>query len=270
MNSFFGKRKNETDRNPASGQARSNADMPDLESLLNADGMVNDLPAAPSATAARPNRSGTFTVRTADGDSVEAAEVLTVLRDVAEGGLLVQIGDKVYRNPPALADSDFKRRFNTIMSELAKSLSTPAARTTSEMRDLTSALPAAPDAPISPPPMMTPPVTSASPPSSSFDLPKYTLPETSIPPRGLGRRPPKPTNEPIPEINVGGSVESFLQHKLSQTPTFAGRRIHILPAVKGGVVIEVDGTFYETVSDIEADDVRTFLQSTIDEWGSRQ
>jgi hypothetical protein len=101
------------------------------------------------------------------------------------------------------------------------------------------------------------------------DLPKFTLNETPISAKPL-RRVPKPTNDPIPEINVGGSIEAYLQHRLAITPEFAGRSIHIRSSPKGGVIIEVDGRQYEAVGDVEDTDAKLFLAETIEEWQSRQ
>ena len=74
---------------------------------------------------------------------------------------------------------------------------------------------------------------------------------------------------PVPEINIAGAIETYLQHKKSLTPEYANRSIHIYPAPGGGVSIEVDGKYFEAVSDVTDADVREFLSETISEWQDR-
>jgi hypothetical protein len=75
---------------------------------------------------------------------------------------------------------------------------------------------------------------------------------------------------PLPELNIAAAIEAYLQHRLGATRRFLGRRIHVHSAPNGGVRIEVDGTFYEAVSDITDEDVREFVSATIQEWQDRQ
>ena len=263
----------------------SEYDMPDVDDLLTSE-PIGSVPAP-----ARIANAGTYSVRTADGEMLEVVEVLSVLRDVAEGGLLIQIGDQVVRNPPALADSEFKRRFNSTVSELAKSLSTPATRPappppkpTPVSVPVDPSEPTAAPIPVDEPPLdvltdlppvaptdarrstSTTPIVGAAP----GDLPKFNLGDNPLPVNKPLRRVPKPTNAPIPEINVGGSVEAYLQHRLSITPEFAGRSIHIVNSPKGELLIEVDGKHYDSISDVEDIDAKLFLAETIEEWQSRQ
>ena len=244
-------------------------DLPDLDVLTS----------APVAAAPPPSRpAGMQRLRLTEGEAVEAVEVLTILRDVADGGLLVQIGDKVYRNPPAVADPEFKRRFNLTMKELASgnrvTLETPAVKppppavteTAPEATEPSAAPPAAP------PPRVTTsearPVT-APPPTVPLpgDLPKFKMPDQIDTSRRGRKAPPK---EVIPEINIAAAIESYLQHKLAQTPAYATRSIHVRPAAHGGVEIDVDGHIYEAVSDIADAEIRAFMANTIEEWQSRQ
>jgi hypothetical protein len=253
-------------------------DFPALDDLLNPASLPTE-----SALPPKTSRGGMFTVKLADGGEVEVAEVLTVLRDVAEGGLIIQIGDKAYRNPPALADAEFKRRFNSTLRDLSQNIvSAPAPKP--------AAPPPAPPTPVAddlpteaavlgasngtakaPPPMpapapVKPPVVAANVPLPG-DLPKFKLPDSPPTPPKRGR---KPAPEPIPEINIANAIEAFLQHKLSMTPEYSTRNIHVRPASHGGVHIEVDDKLYDTVGDVEDQSVRDFLTSTIAEWQSRQ
>lgn len=244
---------------------------------------------------ARPQRKGTFTIALTGGGEAEAVEVMTILRDVADGGLIIQIGDKSYRNPPALADAEFKRRFNMTVRDLYDSISrqslsvAPAPAASSGEMPAPPSEAAAPVADIQPelpsddvaqperdlrderPPVMTPPpavgaaILAAEP--VPGDLPKFKMPDTIEPPRRGRRRPPA---EPIPEINIAEAIEEFLQYKLRSASQFAGRSLHVRPAIGGGVKIEVDGLFYDSVSEVADAEVRAYLQAVIEEWQSRQ
>jgi hypothetical protein len=75
---------------------------------------------------------------------------------------------------------------------------------------------------------------------------------------------------PIPELNIPAAIEAYLQYKKQFSPEYAQRSIHVLPAMGGGVRIEVDGTYYESVGDVADNDIRAFLQATIQEWQKRQ
>lgn len=263
-------------------------DLPDLDSLVTQE--VPIIETAPPRVA----RSGTFSIRLTDGDDLEVVEVLTVLRDVTDGGLLIQIGDRIYRNPPALADAEFKRRFNTTISELAKNLSVGVPRPTKSAPPPPPrpGVPAeqarfAPPVPTPPPdepgneadmptdedflpPTNTPERSTGTLPAALYgDLPKFNLPDKPITTKPL-RRVPKPSNEPIPEIDVGGSVEAYLQYKVSQSPEFAGRSIHIRSNPQGGIKIEVDGVYYDSVAEVEDVVAQAFLRASIEEWQSRQ
>jgi hypothetical protein len=219
-------------------------DLPDLDMLAS--------PAPPpAAEPPPPPTSETFSLRLSEGETVEAAPVLTILRDVDSGGLIIQIGDKAYRNPPAFADADFRRRFQATLRDLSSSARTPEPKVV----PVESPVEPAGDLPTFP-----------SPPSIPGDLPKFKLPDAPIKPR----RGQRPSAEPIPEINIAGSIEAFLQHKLSITPEYSGRSIHVRPAMHGAVKIEVDGVFYDSVGEVEDEEVRQYLAATIEEWQARQ
>ena len=100
------------------------------------------------------------------------------------------------------------------------------------------------------------------------DLPKFRMPEKIEPPK-RGRV--KPERTPVPEINIAAAIESYLQHKLSMTGAFPGRSIHVSQSpLHGGVLIEVDGVFFEAVADIKDDAVREYIAAAIQEWQDRQ
>lgn len=236
------------------------ADFPDLDDLL------KTAPVTRSAT-------GTFRLQLAEGEETEVAEVFSVLRDLSDGGLIVQIGDKAYRHPASGADAEFRRRFETALRDLAAS-------TASAAPEQAPPAPTAPSEPVTETPVRpSPPAPTPSPvPDLAMpdlpdiplpgDLPKFRMPaKIETPKRGRI----KPDRTPVPEINIAAAIESFLQHKLSMTGDFAGRSIHVSQSPQhGGVLIEVDGTFFESVADITDDAVREYITATIQEWQDRQ
>ncbi len=251
----------------------SGHDMPDLNLLVESRtpspvAASSVSPAAPPRTA----RKGTSMVAVNDGDATEAAEVMTILRDVVDGRLLVQMGEKTLLN--VNNDAEFKERFMRIMRELGQVATKPP----------TAPAPTAPEE--SPPDVEEPPVSLASlvpppaPPSKPKapppppptpggkmpgDLPSYRLEDNPIPERKRGQ---KMEMKPIPEVNIAGAIEAYLQYKI-QNSEYAGRSIHIYPAPDGGVSIEVDGRFYDAVGDIGDDSVREFIATAIQEWQER-
>lgn len=251
--------------------AYETSEMPDLDTLLNSP------PPAPTARSARP---GVQPVTLTNGEAVEAIELLTVMRDVTSGGLIVQINDKKYRVAGSMSDADFRNKLKSLMKEVATALggSAPLSPQTSVPISAGHASPAPPAsatkspspasaaaAPVEPPRFSPPPppVTSA-----VFDLPKFSLENTSTP---MSRKELKQQmNAPIPQIDIAGAIEAFLQHKLATSAQFPGRQIHVKPAKDAGIRIQVDHQFFEAVSDVSEPDIQAFLQATIAEWQERQ
>jgi hypothetical protein len=237
-------------------------DLPDLDDLLK--GAPLTVPAQRPVQRA----ASTITLTTSAGENVDALEVMTILRAVEDGGLLIQIGDRIFRNPPALADAEFKRRFNSTVRDLYQSIG-DTSLTPKAAGEIAAAGPEADEVPPAPPRPAAPVTPTANVPAGASlpgDLPKFTMPDTFEKPK-RGRRQP---SDPVPEINIAEAIEEFLQFKLSMTPEYAERRIHVRAAVGGGLRIDVDEKSYEMVGDVEDADVRAFLQATIDEWQSRQ
>jgi hypothetical protein len=267
---------------PSVGYDSGSADLPDLDSFGSTDSFKSAAPARPTG--------GAYSVHLSEGEMVEAVEVLTILRDVAEGGLIIRIGDKAYRNPPAVADAEFKRRFHSTLRDLNGAQNPVVAKPAPAAYVAPAAPPPPPvapvvtateevasveaDAPLDEPNFDLPPLTPPPPPrvTGSFapapgDLPKFKMPDG---PPVKPKRGQRPVAEPIPEINIAASIEAFLQHKLSMTPQYAMRSIHVRPAAHGAVAIEVDGKFFDSVGEVDDTVVRQFLSSTIEEWQARQ
>jgi hypothetical protein len=258
--------------------AASAAELPDLDLLMNAEPAPEPVRAtqtAPSVQATGARRLSSVDVKLADGNMIHAQETLIVLRDPRDGKLIVQMSDTGHKS----LDGGIRAGFMDLMRELG------------QMATATSPAPAA--APVSAPPLespaavefvpavpvqaapVAPPMVSAAPPSPSGtgampgDLPKYSEMKDEIKSRGAFRA-SKSEMPPIPELNIPAAIEAYLQYKKQFSPEYAQRSIHVLPAMGGGVRIEVDGTYYESVGDVADNDIRAFLQATIQEWQKRQ
>lgn len=261
-------------------------EMPDLGLLVHAPPQVAAAavqaaaPTAPPAPA-RAARKGTFSITPKDGSSTEAVEVMTILRDVVDGRLIVQMGDRVFQN--INSDADFRDRFTRVLRELGESAAQVAASSSAASVALpvvppTELLDATEDsedsevmsAPPEPPPAAPPPakpVSSAPLPAGvklPGDLPSFKLDDNPIVKKGR-----KLQMKPVQELNVANAIESFLQFKLQNTPEYLGRSIHIYPSPDGGVSIEVDGRYYDAVGDIEDARIREFIAGAIQEWQER-
>jgi len=280
-------------------------DLPDLNALIDTTGLVDDTPepepelspppvppaarepiqAAPTPVSPPPSspqptpsqgqeqlNAGEHIIELNTGVKVKAEEVVTVLRDARDGRLVVRVEGTGYRT---LLDSpDVKKQFVAVMKELSTVVTEPDDNPPEADVVVESV---ATVQPSPPPPKPAPPSqTSAPKPTTSEeplpgDLPKFDLEESVTPKQGglfSGRL--KYEAQPVPELDIAGSIEAYLQYKLSATAAYPGREIHVHSAPGGGVRIQVDQTFYEAVSDVADDEVREFLSSTIAEWQERQ
>jgi hypothetical protein len=214
----------------------------------------------------------------ADGSSVDAVEVMAVMRDVVNGNLIVQISDKAYQSLAESGDADSQDRFIKVMRELSQ---IAAKVNKAPVASPTPATAPEPDVKAAPQPAPKPRLTSALPPPPPTeegalpgDLPKFRLEDQPppVPPPGLirgvigGKKPPA---SPVPEINIAGAIEAYLQHRLRSVPEYTGRSIHVHPSPDGGVSIEVDGRFFDAVSDVDDAEVREFIATVIAEWQDR-
>lgn len=232
----------------------------------------------------------TLTVELHTGDTVQAQEMLSILRDENDGRLMVQVDDRAYRT---LVDSpEAKKHFTRIMKELSQVILKPDSRPQPETEpepepDTPPATPEpkpAEETPASAPPAPDVPVQSdePSPETASKEaarltgdaddipglLPDYTIKEDEETyERGrFGRVKIKKPQEEVPELNIAEAINEYLQYRLTQTDAFNDRDIVIRPALNGGVRIFVDKNSYDFVDDIEDAEVRQFVRATIDEW----
>ncbi len=260
-------------------------DLPDLDSLVDTPQPKPAVAQAPvPAPPTRTAPAGTYSLQVSNGETAQAVEVVTILRDVMDGGLIIQMGDKVYRNLGS--DETFKSRFLTIMRELS-----PMVTQASKSKTVDE-LASSPDTP-EPEPVATPDAGAASlrdllvddepePPPAAVpppaidgkmpgDLPRFSMDEEpkTIKKRAglLGRT--KTEFVPVPELDLAGAIEAYLQHKLAHLPDFNQRSIHVHPSPDGGVSIEVDGQYYDAVGEVDDQAVRSLLAQTIQEWQER-
>ncbi len=230
--------------------------------------------------------------------------MVTILRDVVDGSLIVQMGDRAFRD--LSRDETFRNNFLKVMREFSpvvKNAPRPEPKSTPDaaapapprpqayeaipqpeqpeapepsdedsaphsLRDLLVAEELPSDTPAAPPLAPPPPAPGGIMPG---DLPRFSLedePQVVKKRAGLlGRQ--KTEFVPVPELNLAEAIETYLQHKLNHTPQYEGRSIHVHSAPDGGVAIEVDGVFYDSVGDVTDADVRAFLSATIQEWQAR-
>ncbi|MFZ4813912.1 MAG: hypothetical protein ACOYL5_05200 [Phototrophicaceae bacterium] len=221
---------------PAS-KSSATGDMPDLSVLLgiaDASNMTSAAVAAqPMAIAGEvPRQPGIVHVKLANGKTLEAAELLVMLRDRKTDELIVQIGDLAYSGSEANIDAEYSRRFVRLMRELREIAP-----------QLGSNGGGAP--PIVESPVMVAPVPA--------------------PVRVSGRgNAPKP--EATVELDLATEINRRVQAKVAKTDAFAGRVIQVMNAPDGGVRIEVDRQFYSAVDEITDVDVRELIASAIADW----
>lgn len=174
-----------------------------------------------------------------DAPPGDVIELLRVYRDLADGGLIVAIGDRAFRSLDELRSAELARRFEIVM------------------RDLDALAHPQPAAPL----------------RASQDRDEADDEITSPRDRSMLRQmtrvamgqPAEPPQEQ-PALSIADQIEELLQEHLRETPGFAGRKIHVRPALSGGVQIEVDGKFYEGVGDIEDEEVRAALVAVVRRW----
>jgi len=208
-------------------------------------------------------------LRTAGG----AIEVMRVLRDLADGSLIVEIDGVRYRSLREIGDPEAGRRFLGNVQALA--LFARLSKAEGSSLEHTGTTPS----PASQPPVPFEPASSdqpyqAAPPQTGYSpVPPFQTSSQATSPKqerrgGLFRQQAK-DEEPAPERNMTEEIEALLQYRLQMAPEMAHRSIHIRQGATG-VHVEVDGTTYEGVGEVPDNEVRTFIQAAIREWEARQ
>ncbi len=188
-----------------------------------------------------------------------AVEVMRILRDLADGSLIVEIDGRRYRSLNEIVEPQVGRRFMGNAQALADFAKLGKVRVPEEWAQVpASERPAASASqpvarPAPPPPPPPPPAEPAAPRRG-----------------GLFRRAQAEDEQPVEQPPIAEQIEELLQYRLTQTPELAHRSIHIRPAIDGGIRIEVDGRTYEGISDVDDEQIRAFLQETVRQWEARQ
>jgi hypothetical protein len=169
----------------------------------------------------------------------DVVELLRVYRDLDDGGLIVAMGDQQIRSPDDLHSAGLARRFENVLREMEAFARPGRAATARAGQDR--------EAPVDE-------IASLAPRSMLRQVTRVAMGQ---PVEGAPEQ---------PERSIADQVEELLQDHLRQMPQFAGRSIHIRPALSGGVQIEVDGVFYEGVGDVDDEEIRALLVTVVRAW----
>ena len=239
--------------------------------------------------------TGKVKVRLPSGATTQAYELLSILRDETDGRLMVLAGDKAYRS--LLNDPDVKQQFTSIMKDLSTIIlkpddrpekSVPTPLTNSEPIVTGAAPKASEKKQVMPQPEPAASESLAEDIADEVDLSIKAAKDLEIEERLPGdlpnmKLPDNPDNyekgrygwtkikrvDKAPELNIADAIEAYLQYRIEQHPAYQRRGIHIKPALGGGVKIEADGKAYNFVDEVADPDVRSFIQTAINEWQDR-
>ncbi len=226
------------------GGNRSDDAMPDLDMLLNMPvEPTKSAKPAPEPEKQPPRQHGLVNVRLTNGGTSSAAEILTVMRGIDDGRLIVQIADWAYASDDEEIDPEFRQRFVKIM----KDISQVAPRFSKGGKAAPASSAPEPD----PAPAPSRPAADPVPNFSTAEVAAVSPLDAS------------------PALDLAGAIEQYLQTKLALSPEFSSRSIHVRSAMDGGVRIEVDDEFFDSVGDVTDPAIREFLAKTIEEWQSR-
>lgn len=198
----------------------------------------------------------------------DAVEVMRVWRDLSDGSLIIQMGDQRYRSLAEIGGTDLSRRFVAVVRELWAMVNNGAGAR------IASTLPTYEQSGAVPLPEgsaggMKARIGLLNQPGEADEVKSRTGILRQVARTALGQTPTPPTAD-VRRDGIADAVEEYLQFKLSNTPQFQTRSIHVRPAIDGGVRIEVDGHYYDSVGDVIDADVREFLLNILREWEARQ
>jgi len=183
----------------------------------------------------------------------DAVELLRVWRDLADGGLIMEIGGRRFRSVRELRSADLERRFQSVV------------------RDLVALAQVQPTREESKPPATTAPGRATIQPAPETEAPPSLSPGSmfrQMTRAAMGQAPTPREEKPL--LSIADQIEDLLQARLVDLPEFRQRVIHVRPSMQGGVRIEVDGEFYDGVGDVQDPAVRDLLMDVVREWESKQ
>ncbi len=195
----------------------------------------------PSVSSALP--SGGSRTTTPVRQTGELVEAVRLFRDLASGGLVVEIGGRRYFALSEMIDETVRRRFIGIAESVSQ---------------FATGEPPTPAAYV-PPPVITTPIPSSPSYATSGATGKTESSDTG-----------KKEEKPVVVKTIAEEIEELLQYRLTLTPEFLHRSIHIRPSHGGSIQVEIDERFYDGVSDVPDEQVRAFLQDIIKEWEARK
>lgn len=187
----------------------------------------------------------------------DAVEVLRVYRDLADGSLVLEVQGKRYHHISQVYDPQVRRRLMGSIEDLksfASGVTAPLSASSVEAPPPVTSPPA--QTPVAPPdvesPVATPPPPPAAPP-----IPRATTHKKDD------------DGEEVP-LTFAEQIEELLQYRLSLSGELTTQSVHIRDDAAGGVSIEVNGKYYQSVADIEETPIKEFIQNVIQEWEARQ
>jgi nitrogen fixation-related uncharacterized protein len=178
-------------------------------------------------------------------DSAGLVEVMRIHRDLADGGLIIEMDGWQYRDIRQMADEQVKRRFNAVTQSLMYFGGTSSSQ-----------------APTAAPPVSSSPIPYTHPSPTPVSQPSQPLFKFG------GDKSAKEEHQGEP--TMADQIEEILQHRLMSQPQFASRSIHILSNPDGSVRVEVDNQTYNGIGDVSEPEIKDFLQEVIREWEKRQ
>lgn len=180
----------------------------------------------------------------------DAIEVMRIWRDLSDGSLIIQMGDKVFHTVTEMQDRGMAKRFINLVKDLARMAKIGAQAAGLPLPDFDAGVSVVSQQGA----WASPKRLDAAPTTKTTELP---VPEIRPEPTGAG-------------LGIADQIEELLQYRLMQTPIFQHRSIHVRPTHDGSLRIEVDGRYYDVVEAVIDPDVREFLQRVIREWEARQ
>jgi hypothetical protein len=177
--------------------------------------------------------------------NLDMIEVLRLYRDLSNGGLVVQVGDQKYRSLEEIVDPQVRRRFLGNAEAMAQFALLK--KGTSPLIDWSG-------------PAAEPTAT----PTSGAAI------RSAPPPAALSTASSPAKQEPDKPKSIADEIEDMLQYRLTITPEYTHRSIHIRSTVDGSIYVEVDGQTFDGIGEVSDLPVRSFLQDIIREWEARK
>ena len=239
-----------------------------------------------------------FQPRPGRADSLDAHEVLRVLRDRLTGRLIVEIAGRRYTQVGDIQDPNIQRGFLTTLQDLGSLAANapapviapappaplpgiPVAPLTESPRvqdsvsgPATPPQPAAPTAPAAnPAPPAPPPAPISRPPISNLSQPRadepLQLPSMNVFKQAQVLRERAKQPPPPPPKSIAEQIDEILQEKIAGTP-HRQRGLHISAGPQGHALFQLDGKAYEGVDDLPDVEARSLVRAAIAEWEKRQ